>query len=97
MAIRTLASMADFTPRVSHQADSLDLVQAMIAAGLGVGLLPGDLAPFPGVRIVRLTAPEVVLRAYAVARHGSINWPPLALVTDLLAHRAHEDPRPPRR
>ncbi len=97
VAIRTLASMADFTPRVTHQADSLDLVQAMIAAGLGVGLLPGDLAPFPGVRIVRLTAPEVVLRAYAVARHGSVNWPPLALVTDLLAHRAHEDPRPPRR
>lgn len=40
--IRTLASMAGFTPRITHQADSLDLVQGMITAGLGVGLLPVD-------------------------------------------------------
>ena len=38
--IRTLASMARFTPRITHPADSLDLVQDMITAGLGVGLLP---------------------------------------------------------
>ena len=82
--IRTLASMARFTPRITHQADSLDLVQEMIAAGLGVGLLPVGLATHRGVRLIRLAGPAVELRAYAVARHGRMNWPPLALVTGLL-------------
>ncbi len=38
--VRTLAAMAGFTPRVVHQADSLALVQDLIVAGLGVGMLP---------------------------------------------------------
>ncbi|MDH6140417.1 DNA-binding transcriptional LysR family regulator [Kitasatospora sp. GP30] len=82
--IRTLASMAGFRPRVTHQADSLDLVQEMIAAGLGVALLPVDFPTLPGVRLLPLATPDVELRAYAVARHGRLDWPPLALVTDLL-------------
>lgn len=79
--IRTLASMAAFTPRITHQADSLDLVQDMIAAGLGVGLLPLGQPTSPRVRLIPLTAPVVELRAYALARHGRLSWPPLALVT----------------
>jgi DNA-binding transcriptional LysR family regulator len=90
--IRTLASTAGFTPRITHRADSLDLVQGMITAHLGVGLLPLDTVPFPGVRLLPLNEPDVVLRAHAVARHGRLNWPPLALVTDLLSRRAaHPD------
>ncbi|MFK0297127.1 LysR family transcriptional regulator [Streptomyces sp. NPDC090442] len=87
-AIRTLASMAGFTPRITHRADNLDLVQGMITAGLGVSLLPTDIATVPGVRLVPLTAPEVVLRAHAVARHGRLNWPPLALLIELLSERS---------
>lgn len=86
--IRTLASMAGFRPRVTHQADSLDLVQEMIAAGLGVALLPIGFPTQPGVRLVRLAGPDVELRAYAVARHGRLDWPPLALVTELLSATA---------
>jgi len=84
--IRTLASMAAFTPRITHQADSLDLVQDMIAAGLGVGLLPYGRPTGPQVRLIPLTVPPVELRAYALARHGRLSWPPLALVTGLLQH-----------
>jgi DNA-binding transcriptional LysR family regulator len=84
--IRALASMAGFTPRITHQADSLDLVQDMITAGLGVGLLPAGHAIHPGVRFLPLAAPHVELRAYAAARHGHLSWPPLALVTSLLQH-----------
>ncbi|MBO0850711.1 MAG: LysR family transcriptional regulator, partial [Pseudonocardia sp.] len=46
--VRTLASMAGFEPRVTHQADSLDLVEDLILAGLGVGLLPSERASRPG-------------------------------------------------
>lgn len=86
--VRVVASLAGFTPRVAHRADSLDLVQDMIAAGLGVALLPADHPVRPGVRLLPLTAPAVELRSYAVARPGRLNWPPLALMTRLLAGRA---------
>jgi DNA-binding transcriptional LysR family regulator len=82
--IRALASMAGFTPRITHQADSLDLVQDMIVAGMGVGLLPVGHEIRPGARFLPLAAPDVELRAYGVTRHGRRNWPPLALVTGLL-------------
>ncbi|WP_413803567.1 LysR family transcriptional regulator [Streptomyces iranensis] len=86
--IRTLASMAGFTPHLTHQADNLDLVQGMIAAGMGVGLLPLGTSTSPGVHLVPLTAPDVVLRAFAVARRGRDGWPPLALLTDLIIRQS---------
>lgn len=89
--IRTLAAMAGFTPRITHQADGLDLVQDMIIAGLGVGLLPLGHAIHPGVRFLPLTTPEVELRAYAVARHGRLSWPPLALMISLLQQASRDD------
>ena len=46
--VRILASMAGFAPRVVHRADSLDLVEDLIVAGLGVGLLPLDRPVAPG-------------------------------------------------
>jgi DNA-binding transcriptional LysR family regulator len=78
--VRTLGSLAGFTPRVTHQADSLALVQDLIVAGLGVGLLPADQPTVAGVRLVPLSDPEVRLRVYAVTRRGRQAWPPLALL-----------------
>jgi len=83
--LRTLASMAGFGLRTTHEADSLDLVEDLILAGLGVGLLPHDRPTAPGVAIVPLTAPAVRLRASAVTRRGRETWPPLALVLDQVA------------
>jgi DNA-binding transcriptional LysR family regulator len=83
--IRTLAAISGFTPQVVHQADSLALVQDLIVAGLGVGMLPADQPVRPGVRLVPLTGPPVVLRAYAVTRRGRAGWPPLALLLRMLA------------
>jgi DNA-binding transcriptional LysR family regulator len=85
--VRILASMAGFAPRVVHRADSLDLVEDLIVAGLGVGLLPLDRPVAPGVRVLPLTDPDVRLRAYAVVRSGRVVWPPLALVVGLLARQ----------
>ncbi|MET8906429.1 LysR family transcriptional regulator [Micromonospora sp. NPDC004551] len=85
VVVRTIASMAGFEPRIVHRADSLDLVQDLIVAGLGVGLLPGDQPTVTGVGLLPLTAPQALLRAYAVTRRGRAAWPPLALILDLLA------------
>jgi len=86
--VRIIASLAGFEPRVTQRADSLDLVQDMILAGLGVGLLPALLPTgrtVRGVTLRRLRQPEVVLRPYAVTRRGHDAWPPLALVLRLIA------------
>lgn len=85
--VRTVASMAGFTPRVTHRADSLDLVQEMIVAGLGIGLLPVDQPTHGEVAVLPLHDPEVTLRAHAVVRRGRASWPPLRLVLDALASR----------
>ena len=86
--LRTLASMAGVAPRLTHEADSLELVEDLILAGLGVGLLPRDRRPRPGVEVLALAAPGVRLRAYAVTRRGRAGWPALALVLDRIVRRA---------
>ncbi len=83
-AVRTVGSLAGFRPRITHEADSLDLVRDLVVAGLGVGLLPAGAAR-GGVTLKRLRDPEVRLRAYAVTRRGRSAWPPLALALRLLA------------
>lgn len=83
-AVRTLASLAGFTPRIAHQIDSLDLVEDLIYAGYGVGLLPILRPARDGVKVLPLSDPRVVLTAFAVTRRGRSNWPPLRLVLDRL-------------
>jgi DNA-binding transcriptional LysR family regulator len=82
--VRIVASMAGFEPRIVHRADSLELVQDLILAGMGVGLLPGNGATLPGVSLLPLDDPDITMRTYAVTRRGHTDWPPLALVLDLL-------------
>ncbi|MGZ8803385.1 MAG: LysR family transcriptional regulator [Mycobacterium sp.] len=81
-AVRTLASLAGFTPTIAHQIDSLDLVEDLIVAGFGVGLLPIGRPTGPGVTVLPLRDPDVTLTAYAVTRRGRTNWPPLRAVLD---------------
>ncbi|OKH61611.1 LysR family transcriptional regulator [Mycolicibacterium obuense] len=83
-AVRTLASLSGFTPRIAHQIDSLDLVEELITAGYGVGLLPIERPTAAGVTVLPLTDPDVVLTAYAVTRIGRADWPPLRAVLDAM-------------
>ncbi len=89
-AVRTLASLAGFTPHIWHAIDSLDLVEDLIAAGRGVGLLPANRSVHPGVKFLPIVDPGVVLTAYAVTRRGRAVWPPLRSVLDRI--RAAGDP-----
>jgi DNA-binding transcriptional LysR family regulator len=86
--VRTIASLAGFKPRITHRADSLELVQDLILAGLGVGLLPANDPLARGVRLIALRRPQVALRSYAVTPPGRERWPPLRLVTRLLTASA---------
>jgi DNA-binding transcriptional LysR family regulator len=87
--VRTLASLVGFTPRVVHRIDSLELVEDLVDAGRGVGLLPlepvATRATIRRVRVLPLAEPGALLRAYAVFRRGREAWPPLRLVLDRLA------------
>ena len=47
--------------------------------------------PSPRCGSCRSPAPRSTLRAFAVARHGHLVWPPLSLVTDLLAQRTRRN------
>ena len=94
-AVRTLASLAGFSPHIAHEIDSLDLVEDLIVAGFGVGLLPIGRPTHPGVRVLPLSDPKVVLTAYAVTRRGRSTWPPLRVVLDRLRPPPGEPlPRP---
>jgi len=84
--LRMLASMAGFTPRVVHRIDALELVDDLIVAGRGIGLLPRGRASRRGIRVLPLTDPLVTMRAYAVTRRGRDRWPPLRAVLDGLAY-----------
>jgi DNA-binding transcriptional LysR family regulator len=88
IAVRSIAAMAGFEPQIAHRVDSLELVQDLIAAGFGVGLLPADEPLRPGLRLLRLADPDVTMRAYAVTRRGRADWPPLALLLSKLGTRA---------
>ncbi|MFF0342652.1 LysR family transcriptional regulator [Kribbella sp. NPDC004875] len=85
--IRTIAALAGFEPRVTQRADSLQLVQEMIVAGLGVALLPAAYPKTTGVSLRRLRDPEPRVRAYALTRRGRTGWAPLSLVLGLLSAR----------
>jgi DNA-binding transcriptional LysR family regulator len=81
-ALRTLASMAGFTPRIAHRIDSLELLEDLIVSGHGIGLLPRGRATRRGVRVLPLTDPPLVLRAYAVTRRGREQWAPLRVLLE---------------
>jgi DNA-binding transcriptional LysR family regulator len=85
-ALRTLASLAGFTPRITHRIDSLELVEELISAARGVALLPDDGAPRDGVAVISLEEPGLILRAYALTRRGQDRWPPLRAMLDRLTN-----------
>lgn len=86
--IERLCSRAGFLPQVVHRADSLELVQALVAAGLGVALLPDFVPSHPDVRTVPLPDSGATRRMWTAVRPGNEHWPAVALVLRLLREHA---------
>jgi DNA-binding transcriptional LysR family regulator len=84
-----IAALAGFVPQFTHRADSLELVQDLILAGLGVGLLPADEPLRQGMRRLELRDPSAELRAYILTRRGREAWAPLALVSRSIERHRH--------
>ena len=70
------------------------MVEDLIVAGYGVGLLPVGRPTGGGVKVIPLANPTVVLTAYAVTRTGRVMWPPLRAVLDRLRPPPGTLPRP---
>ncbi|WP_431960168.1 LysR family transcriptional regulator [Actinacidiphila sp. bgisy160] len=55
-----LCAEAGFTPRVAFEGEEAETLRGLVAAGLGVALLPPPLVPRPGVVELTVTAPRAV-------------------------------------
>jgi DNA-binding transcriptional LysR family regulator len=88
---------AGFTPRIAFTTDDFVAVQALVAAGLGVALLPGlalRAARNPGVRTARLRGTR---RCVVAVRYGEPPDPPAtAVLLEALRLAAGEVPSPAR-
>ncbi|MFD1938404.1 MULTISPECIES: LysR family transcriptional regulator [Nonomuraea] len=89
--VARVCALAGFTPVVVHRADSLELVLDIVAAELGVALVPEFIREREGVVFVPLAGLDVRRRMYAVTRPGGWDWPGVRLVVDLVANDVAAD------
>ncbi len=86
-----VAARAGFVPDVRHRADALDVVLALVAAGLGVALIAAVVPPTPGVRLVPLGEAAGRRRMAVATRRGDARRPPVRLVAERVAARARAE------
>lgn len=87
---------AGFEPRVSFESDDYQTVQGLIAAGVGVGLIP-QLALFavrPDIRIRSLHPSSPVRMVFAATRRGAPVTPAVATMLDTLREVARSQSLP---
>jgi DNA-binding transcriptional LysR family regulator len=83
------ASAAGFAARVAHRADEAYVVQSLVAAGLGVALLPAlACTPAPGVHYAAARPAPPSRHIVALVRRGAARRPALAALLGLLRHQA---------
>ena len=99
-AVEHACEAAGFTPRVAHRADDAGLILALVAAGLGAGLVP-ELAcsPTAGVHYVRALPAPPRRHISALLRRGAAQRPALAATLEAITRVTGALParsRPPR-
>jgi DNA-binding transcriptional LysR family regulator len=88
-ALERAAAAAGFAARVAHRADEAFVVQTLVAAGLGVALLPAlACTPVPGVHYAAARPAPPSRHIVALVRRGAARRPALAALLALLRHQA---------
>jgi len=82
-----LCREAGFTPRVSFEGEEAETLRGLVAAGLGVALLPPPAVPRPGVVELTVTAPRAVREIGVAWLEGHVDTPPVAAFKSFLLSR----------
>ena len=83
---------AGFEPRVSFESDDYDTIQGLVAAGVGVALIPRLALSHrrPGLVVRRLAPENPVRRVLAATPRAPGVLPAAQVMLRILSHRAHE-------
>ncbi|MGW7351432.1 LysR family transcriptional regulator [Streptomyces sp. Z26] len=88
--LETLCAEAGFRPRIAFEGEETETIRGLVAAGLGVALLPPPGIARPGVRELAVTAPRAVREIGLAWSRGRADTPPVAAFKGfLLGHRGH--------
>ncbi|MEU6340437.1 LysR family transcriptional regulator [Streptomyces sp. NPDC046977] len=82
-----LSAEAGFTPRVAFEGEETETLRGLVAAGLGVALLPPPLVPRPGVVELTVTAPRAVREIGVAWLGGHPDTAPVAAFKKFLIGR----------
>ncbi|MFF6789547.1 LysR family transcriptional regulator [Streptomyces filamentosus] len=95
-----LCAEAGFTPRIAFEGEEAETLRGLVAAGLGVALLPPPAVARPGVVELTVTAPRAVREIGVAWLDGHPDTAPVAAFKKfLLSRRGHllpKEARPPR-
>ncbi|MEE1927908.1 LysR family transcriptional regulator [Streptomyces sp. TRM 70351] len=83
----TLCAEAGFTPRVAFEGEEAETLRGLVAAGLGVALLPPPTVSRPGVVELSVTAPRAVREIGVAWLDGHPDTPPVAAFKRFLLSR----------
>ncbi|MFJ3665993.1 LysR substrate-binding domain-containing protein [Streptomyces sp. NPDC090106] len=82
-----LCKEAGFRPRIAFEGEEAETLRGLVAAGLGVALLPPPAVPRPGVAELTVTAPRAVREIGVAWLDGHPDTPPVAAFKKFLLSR----------
>nr|WP_229891062.1 LysR family transcriptional regulator [Streptomyces mashuensis] len=82
-----LCAEAGFAPKIAFEGEDPETLRGLVAAGLGVGLLPPPAVPRPGVVELTVTAPRAVREIGVAWLGGHPDTPPVAAFKRFLLSR----------
>ncbi|MEU6057471.1 LysR substrate-binding domain-containing protein [Streptomyces sp. NPDC047097] len=82
-----LCAEAGFAPRVAFEGEEAETLRGLVAAGLGVALLPPPAVPRPGVVELTVTAPRAAREIGVAWLDGHPDTPPVAAFKRFLLSR----------
>ncbi|MFF2845149.1 LysR family transcriptional regulator [Streptomyces sp. NPDC058001] len=82
-----LCRQAGFRPRIAFEGEEIETLRGLVAAGLGLALLPPPAVPRPGVVELTVTAPRAVREIGVAWLVGHPDTPPVAAFKKFLLSR----------